>query len=138
MTDYNKLTVAKLKEVLKERNLPISGLKAALVARLNEDDAEGSAETKNESDEAPPVEPEALAEETTEVPVAEASTIAQSFPGESDAPVVAASVDEATPVESAEGALQKKEDIFEEQPKSIVLTKLYKLDKYVRPQSIYK
>ena len=40
MTDYNKLTVVKLKEELEKRGLPKSGLKAALVERLNEDDAQ--------------------------------------------------------------------------------------------------
>ena len=40
MTDYNKLTVVKLKEELDRRGLPKSGLKAALVERLNENDAQ--------------------------------------------------------------------------------------------------
>ena len=39
MADYNKLTVVKLKEELKQRGLPQTGLKAALVARLVEADA---------------------------------------------------------------------------------------------------
>lgn len=39
MTDYQKLTVVKLKEELKQRGLGQSGLKAALVARLVESDA---------------------------------------------------------------------------------------------------
>lgn len=38
MADYNKLTVVKLKEILKERGLPLVGLKATLVSRLVEDD----------------------------------------------------------------------------------------------------
>ena len=46
MTDYNKLTVVKLKEILKDRELPTSGLKAALVARLVEDDAKPAEEAK--------------------------------------------------------------------------------------------
>ena len=39
MTDYSKLTVVKLKDELKQRGLPIAGLKAALVSRLAEADA---------------------------------------------------------------------------------------------------
>ncbi|GAA5986293.1 hypothetical protein JCM10908_003691 [Rhodotorula pacifica] len=37
--DYAKLKVAQLKELLKERELPVSGVKADLVARLEENDA---------------------------------------------------------------------------------------------------
>ena len=44
MAEYGKLTVVKLKEVLKERGLPVSGNKAALVARLEENDAEDQEE----------------------------------------------------------------------------------------------
>ena len=40
MADYNKLTVVKLKEELKSRGLPQTGLKAVLVARLIEADAQ--------------------------------------------------------------------------------------------------
>ena len=39
MADYSKLTVVKLKEELKQRGLPQTGLKAALIARLTEADA---------------------------------------------------------------------------------------------------
>ncbi|GAA5994582.1 mRNA splicing protein SAD1 [Rhodotorula paludigena] len=39
MQDYAKLKVAELKELLKDRDLPISGLKADLVARLEQADA---------------------------------------------------------------------------------------------------
>ena len=35
--DYDSMTVAQLKEALKEKGLPVSGKKADLVARLNED-----------------------------------------------------------------------------------------------------
>ena len=44
MAEYSKLTVIKLKEALKERGLPVSGNKAALVARLEENDAENEGE----------------------------------------------------------------------------------------------
>jgi large subunit ribosomal protein L32e len=37
MSDYSKMTVAELKELLKEAGLPVSGKKADLIARLEED-----------------------------------------------------------------------------------------------------
>ena len=43
MTDYTKLTVVKLKAELKQRGLPNSGLKPALIARLTEADAQSEA-----------------------------------------------------------------------------------------------
>ena len=36
MSDYEKMTVAELKELLKEAGLPVSGKKADLIARLQE------------------------------------------------------------------------------------------------------
>ena len=42
MSDYDKMTVAELKELLKEAGLPVSGKKADLIARL-QDGAEDSA-----------------------------------------------------------------------------------------------
>ena len=39
MTDYESLTVADLKDVLRERGLPVSGKKAELIARLEEHDS---------------------------------------------------------------------------------------------------
>lgn len=48
--DYESMTVAQLKELLKERDLPVSGKKSELVARLME--SEG-AEAPVEEDEAP-------------------------------------------------------------------------------------
>lgn len=59
MTDYNKLTVVKLKEELKQRGLQQTGLKAALVARLTECDAQSAA--------APPSGAANVASETPEV-----------------------------------------------------------------------
>jgi len=37
-TDYEEFTVAQLKDFLRERELPVSGKKAELIARLAEDD----------------------------------------------------------------------------------------------------
>ncbi len=39
MAEYESLTVAELKDLLRERNLPVSGKKAELVARLQENDS---------------------------------------------------------------------------------------------------
>ncbi|MCJ1247545.1 hypothetical protein MMC30_004759 [Trapelia coarctata] len=49
MTDYNKLTVVKLKEELKQRGLQQTGLKAALIARLTEYDAQSAAVPPNKT-----------------------------------------------------------------------------------------
>jgi hypothetical protein len=48
MTDYSKLTVVKLKEELKQRGLPQAGLKAVLIARLEESDAQSKSSSLNE------------------------------------------------------------------------------------------
>ncbi|MCJ1233633.1 hypothetical protein MMC14_001591 [Varicellaria rhodocarpa] len=50
MADYNKLTVIKLKEELKNRGLPQTGLKAVLVARLTEADAQHEPDTTTVED----------------------------------------------------------------------------------------
>ncbi|GIR66911.1 MAG: hypothetical protein CM15mP71_1370 [Candidatus Poseidoniales archaeon] len=52
MSDYEDMTVAQLKELLKEAGLPVSGKKADLIARLQEG-----------ADEPAPVEEESAAEE---------------------------------------------------------------------------
>ena len=52
MSDYEDMTVAQLKELLKEAGLPVSGKKADLIARLQEG-----------ADEPTPVEEESAAEE---------------------------------------------------------------------------
>ena len=55
MSDYENMTVAQLKELLKEAGLPVSGKKADLIARLQEG-----------ADEPAPVEEESAAEEEAE------------------------------------------------------------------------
>ena len=55
MSDYEDMTVAQLKELLREAGLPVSGKKADLIARLQEG-----------ADEPAPVEEEAAAEESEE------------------------------------------------------------------------
>ena len=55
MSDYEKMTVAELKELLKEAGLPVSGKKADLIARLQEG-----------ADEPAPVEEESADEEVVE------------------------------------------------------------------------
>ena len=60
MADYGKLKVVDLKEVLKERGLQVSGKKAELIARLEEDDATKQQEAPKDNDA-----PEEEAEEPT-------------------------------------------------------------------------
>jgi large subunit ribosomal protein L32e len=66
MSDYEKMTVAELKEQLKEAGLPVSGKKADLIARL-QDGAETTAPAKEES----PVEESAEEESADEDEVEE-------------------------------------------------------------------
>jgi large subunit ribosomal protein L32e len=49
--DYTKMTVAELKELLKEADLPVSGKKADLIARLEESNAATEEATTSDSDE---------------------------------------------------------------------------------------
>ena len=51
--DYNSMTVPELRELLAERGLTVSGVKAELIARLEADDAGPSEEAPAESEEAP-------------------------------------------------------------------------------------
>ena len=51
--DYNSLLVAQLRELLEERGLVVSGVKAEHIARLEADDAGPSEEALAESEEAP-------------------------------------------------------------------------------------
>ena len=76
MSDYAKLTVVKLKEELKRRTLPQTGLKAALVARLEENDAaqSGAGAVASQDQEKPdegPAAAEVKAPEGEEKPVAQ-------------------------------------------------------------------
>ncbi|GAA5868763.1 hypothetical protein JCM3774_003882 [Rhodotorula dairenensis] len=81
--DYAKLKVAQLKDLLKGRELPVSGVKADLVARLEEHDAASSDQTANEPVDHPraglgdapmALAPEAQAAETAEPPPATSSS----------------------------------------------------------------
>ena len=65
MSDYEKMTVAQLKELLKESGLPVSGKKADLIARLQEG-AEEPAPVEEESSTEESVEEEAMEEESVE------------------------------------------------------------------------
>ena len=65
MSDYEKMTVAQLKELLKESGLPVSGKKADLIARLQEG-ADEPAPVEEESSQEETVEEEAMEEETVE------------------------------------------------------------------------
>ena len=78
MTDYSKLTVVKLKEVLKERGLQVSGNKAALVTRLEENDAEAQQEVQADNDVAQ--------EEAAEAGEAEEEIARSESPPKEDAP----------------------------------------------------
>ncbi|AAS51851.1 ADL069Wp [Eremothecium gossypii ATCC 10895] len=82
MTDYASMTVAQLKDVLKERELPTQGLKAALVERLQQADATAAeptdATTRPAAEEHTPeaAEPAATPAEA-EAPVAEQRAAAE-------------------------------------------------------------
>ena len=65
MSDYEKMTVAELKEQLKDAGLPVSGKKADLLARL-QDGAKTPAPAKEESPVEESAEEEASEEESTE------------------------------------------------------------------------
>jgi len=69
--DYNSLLVAQLRELLEERSLPVSGVKAELIARLEADDAGPSEEAPTESEEAPSEEAASSDEEPQEGDVSE-------------------------------------------------------------------
>jgi len=66
--DYDSMTVAMLRDLLNERGLPVSGVKAELIARLEEDDASLSeeSETLDTSEEAPSEEAASSEEEVSD------------------------------------------------------------------------
>lgn len=69
MADYNKQTVAQLRQILKDRGIPSTGLtrKAQIIEKLEE--ADGALETSNASTEpTPQVEEEASAKQATPEP----------------------------------------------------------------------
>ena len=78
MSDYENMTVAELKEQLKEAGLPVSGKKADLIARL-QDGAETSAPAKKES----PVE-ESAEEESAEEESAEEEEVEEEYDDDED------------------------------------------------------
>ena len=65
MSDYEKMTVAQLKELLKESGLPVSGKKADLIARLQEG-ADEPAPVEEESSPEEAVEEEAMEEDSVD------------------------------------------------------------------------
>jgi SAP domain-containing ribonucleoprotein len=74
MSDYSKLTVPKLRELLTSRGLPTNGLKVELIARLQAADTEGS------STPAAPVEGSTPAESAAASTPAEATPAAEAAP----------------------------------------------------------
>ena len=66
--DYNSMTVAQLRTLLEERGLAVSGVKAELIARLEDDDASPPEESEalDESEEAPSEEAASSEEEVSE------------------------------------------------------------------------
>lgn len=91
--DYASQTVPQLKEILKERGLPLDGKKADLVARLNESDspatasAPGAAEsTENTEVVAEPAPKTSVSAETADEPAAtEAETATESTTTDAEA-----------------------------------------------------
>ena len=63
---YENLTVAELKELLKERGLPVSGKKADLIARLSEDEGTTEEAPEETQQEAPQDEDQVEEEESPE------------------------------------------------------------------------
>ena len=73
LQDYSSMTVAELKALCAERDIPVSGIKTELIERLNLNDASDSTEA--------PVE-EAAVEEEVVAPVEEAATTEETVEGE--------------------------------------------------------
>ncbi|KAF2112557.1 hypothetical protein BDV96DRAFT_497466 [Lophiotrema nucula] len=85
MTDYNKLTVAKLRELLKDRSIPSTGLtrKAQIIEKLEEEDKKSNTADAQADDAPPPVD----APDDAQPEVAEVETAPEK--GEETAPVAA-------------------------------------------------
>jgi hypothetical protein len=82
MTDYNKLKVADLRALLKERNIPSTGLtrKAQIIEKLEEHDHQdgGAATGHQESEPAAEAEQEQAEEQTVVEPTDEAASESKS------------------------------------------------------------
>ena len=83
MSDYEKMTVAELKEQLKEAGLPVSGKKADLIARL-QDGAETTAPAKEESPVEESAEEESAEEESAEEESAEEDEVEEEYDDDED------------------------------------------------------
>ena len=77
MTDYSKLTVVKLKDILKERGLPLTGLKAALIARLVEDDQKVNDPPDEKDEKDAPTQPEEQDTKQDDIPIPSPATQTQ-------------------------------------------------------------
>ncbi|KAI5816414.1 putative SAP domain protein [Pyronema omphalodes] len=73
MSDYSKLTVPKLRELLTSRGLPTNGLKVELIARLQAADNEGSSTPAAPVEAPTPAEPVASSTPAEATPAAEAA-----------------------------------------------------------------
>ncbi|KAL4882639.1 hypothetical protein BJY04DRAFT_37925 [Aspergillus karnatakaensis] len=109
-TDYAKKTNAELVEILKSRNLPHTGKKADMVARLQEDDSSKAAAPAKAD-----IADDVIDWEDDEVPAAGSAApktaepaAAAAAPAE-DAPAVEATTAEETKAEEAQGAEQNQE-----------------------------
>jgi large subunit ribosomal protein L32e len=83
MSNYEKMTVAELKEQLKEAGLPVSGKKADLIARL-QDGAETTAPAKEESPVEESAEEESAEEESAEEESAEEDEVEEEYDDDED------------------------------------------------------
>ena len=117
---WESLKVDELKEVLEARDLPKSGTKAELVARLEESDAEGgagaAAETEAEAPAAESAAPETAEADYAEAPAAE--TPEEGATEEVVAPEEPADEPSADEVEEAEGPKAAEDEADEGEPEA--------------------
>ena len=117
---WESLKVDELKEVLEARDLPKSGTKAELVARLEESDAEGgagaAAETEAEAPAAESAAPETAEADDAEAPAAE--TPEEGTTEEVVAPEEPADEPSADEVEEAEGPKAAEDEADEGEPEA--------------------